>query len=193
MTDPTDMAAIKATLRRRTFDARKTAFAARAGTGAVARATAAILAEIGVADGQVIAGYMSIRTELDPRPAMAALAARAAVCVPVIDRPGAPLRFRAWTPDCAMVDGPFGARVPAAGDWLVPNILIVPLVAFDRTGNRLGYGGGFYDRTLAGLRAAAPARAIGYAFAAQEVAGVPVEPTDQPLDAIVTEAGVIRP
>jgi 5-formyltetrahydrofolate cyclo-ligase len=87
-----------------------------------------------------------------------------------------------------MVAGPFGALIPEAGDDVVPEVLIVPLVAFDRAGNRLGYGGGFYDRTLEGLRAARPTFAIGFAYAAQEAEALPLEPTDQPLDAIVTEA-----
>jgi 5-formyltetrahydrofolate cyclo-ligase len=82
--------------------------------------------------------------------------------------------------------------IPEAGDWLDPDILIVPLVAFDGRLNRLGYGGGFYDRTLARLRAAGPLRAIGFAYAAQELPGIPADATDQPLDAVVTERGVLR-
>jgi 5-formyltetrahydrofolate cyclo-ligase len=110
------------------------------------------------------------------------------VGVPVIGAAGQPLSFRRWRPGAAMVAGPFGALIPEAGDDVVPEVLIVPLVAFDRAGNRLGYGGGFYDRTLEGLRAARPTFAIGFAYAAQEAEALPLEPTDQPLDAIVTEA-----
>ena len=111
--------------------------------------------------------------------------------MPVIVAKDAPLRFRLWTPGCATVRGTFGAPIPEAGDWMTPGILIVPLVAFDRRGGRLGYGGGFYDRTLQALRAAGPVLAIGFAFAAQEVDDLPLEATDQPLDLIVTERGVI--
>jgi len=92
-----------------------------------------------------------------------------------------------------MVMGTFGAMIPATGDWIEPEVLIVPLLAFDRRGFRLGYGGGFYDRTIEALRAKGPVTAIGFAFAAQEVDEVPTEPTDQRLDLIVTEQGVIRP
>ena len=93
----------------------------------------------------------------------------------------------------AGLPGTFGALVPAKGDWIVPEVLIVPLLAFDRRGYRLGYGGGYYDRTLEVLRARGPVTAIGFAFAAQEVDEVPIEATDQPLDLIVTERGIIRP
>jgi 5-formyltetrahydrofolate cyclo-ligase len=92
-----------------------------------------------------------------------------------------------------MKDGPFGACIPEVDDFFEPEIVIVPLVAFDRDGGRLGYGGGFYDRTLEILRAKRATLAIGFAFAEQEAAGLPLEPTDQPLDMIVTEKGVITP
>jgi 5-formyltetrahydrofolate cyclo-ligase len=113
--------------------------------------------------------------------------------MPVVTGPGERLRFRLWTPESPMTDGGFGTRVPAAGDWVEPAVLIVPLLAFDRRGFRLGYGGGFYDRTLAALRAAGPVTAIGFAFAAQEVPQVPTDATDQRLDLIVTEAGPLFP
>jgi 5-formyltetrahydrofolate cyclo-ligase len=181
----------KAALRDRAYAARKTAH--QGATGACAQATAHLLAEIGTPAGRVISGYMPIRTEIDPLPAMAALhAAGARLCVPVISGRGLPLEFREWTPDCALVTGPFGARIPETGAWLVPDTLIVPLVAFDAGLNRLGYGGGFYDRTLARLRAQGPVQAIGLAYAAQALPALPVEATDQPLDAVVTERGVIR-
>jgi 5-formyltetrahydrofolate cyclo-ligase len=115
------------------------------------------------------------------------------VALPVIAAHGAPLRFRRWEPGVAMVDGGFGALIPVEGDWITPRVLIVPLVAFDRYGGRLGYGGGFYDRTLAALRHAGPVLAIGFAWAAQEAADLPLEATDEPLDLIVTEAEVITP
>jgi len=140
-----------------------------------------------------LAGYAQMRTELDPTGAMEEASAHGLVALPVIQAAGQPLKFRTWTPECEMMDGPFGAQVPAAGDWITPEILIVPLVAFSRAGGRLGYGGGFYDRTLEGLRAVKTTLAIGFAYAAQELDDLPLEPTDQPLDLIVTEQGIIEP
>lgn len=177
----------KAAARRAAFARRKAAFeAGDAGAGA-ARLSAVLAGHA----GRVLAGYMPMRTEIDCLPAMAAHAGP--VCVPVIEAAARPLRFRAWRPDSVMVAGTFGALVPESGDWLEPEVLIVPLLAFDRRGYRLGYGGGFYDRTLEGLRARHPVTAIGFAFAAQEVETVPTEPTDQRLDLIVTEREVIAP
>ena len=144
------------------------------------------------AEGRVLSGYWPMRGEADPRPALAAHAGP--VCLPVVEARGRPLRFRRWAPGDPLVSGAYGAMVPAedAGE-LAPDVLIVPLLAFDRAGYRLGYGGGFYDRTLQALRATGPRQAIGLAFAAQEVAAVPRTATDQPLDLIVTEAEIIRP
>ncbi|MDG4647466.1 5-formyltetrahydrofolate cyclo-ligase [Roseibacterium sp. SDUM158017] len=194
----TNLSDLKADLRKAAFAARKEAFAEAA--RAVPAATRALLSEIGAPEGRVVSGYMPIRTELDPVPAMAALHAMGArICVPVIVDRGLPLDFREWRPGVEMAEGPFGAMIPQTGKWLTPDTLIVPLVAFDRRLNRLGYGGGFYDRTLARLRGAAPragaspVRAIGFAFAAQEVHELPADATDQPLDALVTEMGVLHP
>jgi 5-formyltetrahydrofolate cyclo-ligase len=188
------MSDVKAALRQTAYAARKAAFATRAEAGAVAAATAHLLAEIGPAQGRIITGYMPIRTELDPLPAMTALhEGGARIAVPVIAGKGQPLDFREWSPGCALVEGPFGAMIPEAGDWLVPDTLIVPLVGFDAACNRLGYGGGFYDRTLARLQANAPVRKIGFAFAAQQLPPLPLEPTDIALDAVVTETGILRP
>lgn len=179
--------------------ARKAAFAARKAAHMDASlktpvATVHLLGQIGPAKGRVIAGYMPIRTEISPVSAMAALhRAGARLCVPVIEGAGQPLMFREWTPDVPMDTGPFGAQVPTGGDWLIPEILIVPLVAFDAGLHRLGYGGGFYDRTLERLRARAQTIAIGYAYGAQELPDVPQEPTDQPLDAVITENGPVPP
>ena len=177
--------AVKAEARARAFAARKQAFAA--GQGQAAEILADYLAEFG---SRVLAGYMPMRTEIDPLVAMAAHPG--VVGVPVIMGKGQALRFREWSPGAAMLDGPFGALVPQDGAWVVPEVLIVPLVAFDARGYRLGYGGGFYDRTLEGLRAQGSVWAVGFAFSGQELPEVPIEVTDQKLDALVTENGVVR-
>ena len=170
--------------------ARKAAIAVRAAAYAAGQGQAAeILADFLTAQGaRSLAGYMAMRTEIDPLAAMAVH--QGAVGVPVILGPGVPLRFRAWGPGVALVAGEFGARVPAEGPWIEPEVLIVPLLAFDARGYRLGYGGGFYDRTLAGLRARHDVLAVGFAFGAQEVDEVPIDGFDQRLDAVVTEQGV---
>jgi 5-formyltetrahydrofolate cyclo-ligase len=141
--------------------------------------------------GRKLAGYLPIRTEIDPTPVMAAW--EGPVGVPVIVAPGQPLRFRAWRPGCVMVTGPFGVLVPREGEDMVPDVLIVPLAAFDRRGFRLGYGGGFYDRTLARLKSEADVHAVGFAYAAQEETSLPTEATDVQLDAVVTERGLLLP
>ena len=172
--------------------ARVAAFAARKAAFAVGQGRAAdILAEVLAGHSGVLSGYMPMRTEIDPLVAMVGYRGR--VCVPVIMGKGRALAFRAWTVQAEMVGGEFGALIPAAGDWLEPEVLIVPLLAWDRRGYRLGYGGGFYDRTLQGLRAMRPTVAIGFGFAAQEVAEVPTDATDQRLDLVVTETGVVVP
>ena len=174
---------VKAMAREAAFAARKLAFAA--GQGQAAEILVDYLAGQG---GRVLSGYMPMRTEIDPLPAMAAH--RGTVGVPVIIGKGQPLRFREWTPGAKMVEGAFKALIPEEGAWVEPEVLIVPLLAFDSRGFRLGYGGGFYDRTLEGLRAKGPVLAVGFAFAAQEVAEVPIDATDQRLNAVVTETGV---
>ncbi len=172
----------KAAGRLAAFAARKVAFSA--GQGEAAQQLMAALEPHRV---KVLAGYMPMRTEIDPLPAMAAHSG--SVGVPVIIGRGQALQFRQWSPDAAMIEGAFKALIPESGAWVVPQVLIVPLLAFDARGYRLGYGGGFYDRTLEALRNRGPVIAIGFAFAAQEVAAVPIDATDQRLDMIVTEKG----
>ncbi len=179
------MTGAKADARTAAYATRKAAFAA--GQGQAAEILADYLAQF---RGRTLSGYMPMRTEIDPLPAMAAH--QGTVGVPVIMGAGQPLRFREWSPGCAMTEGAFKALIPVDGAWVEPDVLIVPLLAFDARGYRLGYGGGFYDRTLQALRAQRPTIAIGFAFAAQEVAEVPIDATDQRLDAVITEAGLMR-
>ncbi len=182
----TDLKAIKAEARARAFERRQAAW--ERGHPDPSALLRGVLADHA---GRALSGYLPMQSEIDPLPAMAAH--RGPVGVPVTPKRGLPLSFREWSPGCRLIDGGFGTSIPAEGNWVVPEVLIVPLVAFDRRGGRLGYGGGFYDRTLAGLRAAGPTLAVGFAWGAQEDDGLPLEATDQPLDLIVTEAEVIRP
>ncbi len=174
---------LKALARKAAFGVRKAAYAA--GQGQAAELLADLLASH---SGKALAGYMPMRTEMDPLPAMARH--QGAVGVPVILAAATPLRFREWGAGVVMVPGEFGALIPAEGAWVEPQVVIVPLLAFDARGYRLGYGGGFYDRTLQGLRRRGPVLAVGFAFAAQEVDEVPIDGFDQRLDAVVTEREV---
>lgn len=135
--------------------------------------------------------YWPIRSEIDPRPVMEALSKTHDVCLPLTHGHSA-LSFLRWVPGQDMDIDEFGVAVPAESEPLVPQTLVVPMLGFDRRGHRLGYGAGHYDRTLAGLRASGPLFAVGFAYSVQEEDELPIEPTDQPLDAIITEKGSVR-
>lgn len=136
--------------------------------------------------GALIGLYWPIRDEADALGLMDLYAATYAL--PVVTGRSQPLVFRQWARGDALVGGDYNIPRPADSALLVqPDILIVPLAAFDATGRRMGYGGGFYDRTIAGLRNLKSVTTIGFAFAAQEVAQVPIDEFDQRLDAVVTE------
>ena len=166
-----------------------------AGGPAAAALRDRVLAAVDPAPGTVAAAYWPLGDEIDPRPLMTALHERGLrLALPAIRAAGAPLDFRAWQPGDALQAAGFGTREPlAAAPLLRPALLLVPLLAFDAAGYRLGYGGGFYDRSLALLRAAGDTLAVGLAYADQQVAAVPREATDQPLDLVVTERDVIVP
>jgi 5-formyltetrahydrofolate cyclo-ligase len=148
-----------------------------------------MLAQHAPPKGAIIAGYWPMGDEMDPRPLMLAMASRGhALALPITPQRGQPLAFRAWAPGAALRPGPMGTSEPVDGEELRPDVLLVPLLAFDRAGRRLGYGGGYYDRTLATLPGA---KAIGIAYAGQEMPEVPAGPQDFRLPLIATEAGVI--
>jgi 5-formyltetrahydrofolate cyclo-ligase len=153
-----------------------------------------VLAAIDFPEGCVVSAYWPMSSEIDPRPLMNHLHGDGhPIALPVVAATGTPLVFRAWRPDDPLEPAGFGTRVPLGNQpELTPELLIVPLLAFDRAGYRLGYGGGFFDRSLARLREAGTALAVGVAYAAQEVADVPRNGNDQPVDWIVTEAESIR-
>lgn len=141
----------------------------------------------------VVAGYFPLDDELDPRPAMWALAAAGhGLALPRMQGADRPLAFHAYAPDDALVRGVFGVMEPSPERPRVePVVLLVPLLGFDRQGRRLGWGKGYYDRTLRDLRSRNPqVLAIGLAFAAQEVDEIPADDTDEVLDLVVTEQAV---
>jgi 5-formyltetrahydrofolate cyclo-ligase len=141
--------------------------------------------------GAVLAGYWPMRDEADPRTAMAAH--DGPLCLPVVLGRARPLVFRRWQGE-VLQTGAYGTSHPEPeAAELAPRVLIVPLAGFDRSGNRIGYGGGFYDRTLQILRESEPVTAIGLAFACQELPAIPVEKFDQPLDMIVTDREILVP
>jgi 5-formyltetrahydrofolate cyclo-ligase len=183
----------------RKAELRRQALARRDALPAVERAQAAetIAARafpVALAEGAVVSGYMPMKSEINPLPLLRKLAAAGArLALPVVAGSGKPLIMRAWAFGEPLVAGVWGIRQPAPqAPESEPDILLVPLLAFDRTGHRIGYGAGYYDMTLAAARQRRPVVAVGIGFAAQEVAAVPVSPRDEPLDLVLTEREVIE-
>ena len=138
----------------------------------------------------IIAGYAPIGTEINIWPLLTSLqAAGVSTALPVISAPNHPLTFRHWTPTSQMKKDVYGVEYPTAGSELTPDLIFVPLLAFTKKGDRLGYGGGYYDRTLAGLRQRREVFACGVAYAGQEVEKLPTDAHDAKLDGILTEDG----
>ena len=139
-----------------------------------------------------VGGYWPIRSEVDSRPLMEALLDRGQdVALSQIIHPH--LSWRLWRPGDVLIKGGFGVREPGPdAPEVFPSALLVPLVAFDRRGGRVGYGKGHFDRAIAALEAKHPVLTIGLAYAVQEIDRVPVEPHDRMLDVIVTESELIR-
>jgi 5-formyltetrahydrofolate cyclo-ligase len=178
-------------------DLRAVALAARdalssAQRAAAARALAGRKPPIEITPGIVVSGYSPIRSEIDPVPLMRALAARGArLALPAVMARGKSLAFRAWSPNDRLMLGPLGILEPSpAAAEIIPDIMLVPLAAFDRAGHRIGYGAGHYDFTLAHLRKGKAITAIGLAFAAQEIKAVPALAHDVALDYVLTETRV---
>jgi 5-formyltetrahydrofolate cyclo-ligase len=159
---------------------------------AAAQAVAARGLPVEIKPGIVVAGYSPIRSEIDPVPLMHELAARGArLALPVITARGRSLIFRIWFPGDRLLQGPLGILEPSpAAAEVTPDIVLVPLAAFDRSGHRIGYGAGHYDRTLVQLHKSKGFAAIGLAFAAQEVKTVPALAHDVALDYVLTEKRV---
>lgn len=147
-----------------------------------------------VAPGAIVSGFMPMKTEINPLPLLRKLAAAGApLALPAIDKRGRPLIMRAWKLGDPLASGQWGIREPVLeAPQVYPDILIVPLAAFDRRGHRIGYGAGYYDMTIGGLRAKKNVIALGIAFAVQEIPRVPNTERDQQLDFVLTEREVIR-
>jgi len=160
-----------------------------------ARAAQAIAARglpIRIARGTIVSGYSPIKSEIDPVPLLRKLAAEGArLALPAVMARGKSLAFRAWSIDDKLLLGPLGILEPSpAATEIVPDIMLVPLAAFDTRGHRIGYGAGHYDFTLAHLRKAKAVTSIGLAFAAQEIEAVPALAHDERLDYVLTETKV---
>ena len=198
MNQPPSPAEAKKSLRHNALAARAM-MAHAAGPLAARRLSARVMALLAGKAPGIVAGYVPVRHEMDVMPLLERLeGAGWRLCLPVVEGARKPLSFRLWRHGAPLVEGAFSVPVPPPDAAAArPDVLIVPLLAFDRAGMRLGYGGGHYDRTLAALRTSAPegARplAIGAAFSGQEVDALPRLPTDQRLDWIVTDRETIRP
>jgi 5-formyltetrahydrofolate cyclo-ligase len=170
--------------------ARRAEIAVRAGDVAASAVAERVMQDLPMPRGAVISAYWPLDGELDPRPAMERLARRGhELALPRMQGRLQPLRFHRWGLDDRLVEGPFRVMEPSETEPVLrPDVVLVPLLAFDRAGRRLGYGAGFYDRTLAALRAEMPGLlAVGVAFAGQELGEVPNGPNDEALDGVVTE------
>lgn len=179
-------------------DLRAAALARRGALSAEARidaaqSIAAPTLPVELPPGAVVAGYSPINNEIDPFPLMRALAGKgAALALPVIIARDHALIFRAWQVADNLVRGQYGIFEPSSDAAEVePDIVLVPLAAFDRAGHRIGYGRGYYDRTLQNLRASKKITVIGVAFAVQEIENVPRLPHDEQLDCVLTERELI--
>jgi 5-formyltetrahydrofolate cyclo-ligase len=160
---------------------------------AAAEAIATTPIHLEIAPGTIVAGYSPINSEIDPFPLMRSLEKMGAeLALPVIVKRDHPLIFRSWSPDEGLVRGSYGIFQPSSDAPDVdPDIVLVPLAAYDRAGHRIGYGRGYYDRTLHQLRAMKKMTVIGIAFAVQEIEIVPALPHDEQLDCVLTERELV--
>ncbi len=187
-----DIAAQKAALRAQARERR--AMACRSIGARVAAQICVYLPELCLRPHSVVAGYVQRGSELDPLPALKSLYSGGhRLALPVVVAKNAPLVFRAWAPGEPLAPDAIGLPAPLpTSPETTPDVVVVPLVAFDGAGHRLGTGAGYYDRTLPALRMAnAELLAVGFAFVVQQERELPHEPTDVPLDAVITERGVM--
>jgi 5-formyltetrahydrofolate cyclo-ligase len=191
MVTPARPEEVKAILRRQALAGRDAIPAPE--RAAAAETIAARAFPVAIPTGAIVSGFSPLKSEINPVPLMRRLAdAGAKLALPVVAGKGKPLIMRAWSFGEPLDAGVWGIRQPRQeAAEVAPDILIVPLLAFDRSGHRLGYGAGYYDMTINALRARKPITAIGIAFAAQEITSVPTTPRDARLDLVLTENEVI--
>jgi 5-formyltetrahydrofolate cyclo-ligase len=191
MTSSTGVEDSKAALRRDAM-ARRDALPAETRSTA-AEAIASRPFPLSIKPGTIVSGFMPLKSEINPLPLMRKLAEQGArLALPMIAGRGKPLIMRAWEFGAPLDRGQWDIREPKSEAAAVePDILLVPLLAFDRAGHRVGYGAGYYDLTITQLRARKPIMTVGLAFAAQEVPAVPATPRDARLDLVLTECEVI--
>lgn len=160
---------------------------------AAAEAIAARPFPVAIGPGAIVSGFSPMRSEINPLPLMRRLSGEGAkLALPVVAGRGRPLIMRSWEFGDRLVPGVWGIRQPGPeASEVLPDIMLVPLAAFDRSGYRIGYGAGYYDMTIAAVRAAKPTVAIGLAYAAQEIKTVPVQEWDARLDFVLTERDCI--
>jgi 5-formyltetrahydrofolate cyclo-ligase len=191
MTENSAAESLKAALRQQAF-ARRDALPAKA-RAAAAEAIAARPFPVAIRPGSIVSGFFPIRSEINPLPLMRRLAtAGAKLGLPVVAGRGQPLTLRAYAFGDPLKQGQWGIREPMSeAAEVVPDVMLVPLAAFDRRGHRIGYGAGYYDMTITRARGVKPVTAIGIAFAVQEIDAVPDTPRDARLDLVLTEREVI--
>lgn len=185
--EPSLVSQPKAALRRAALSRRREVHRARAESAELALRER-LCTDIDCA-GKTIAGYWPIGDEINCRSALEKLAAEGVqIALPVVAGQGEVLIFRLWTPSESLETGPFGTLHPGRGAAVcTPDVLLIPLVAFDKAGQRLGYGAGYYDRTIAALRATGDILAVGLGYDEQEVEGIPADDHDQLMDVVVTD------
>jgi 5-formyltetrahydrofolate cyclo-ligase len=194
LTSPSNLVRRKASLRAAALE-RRAGIPESYGRQAADAVAARLADDLQIPRGATVAGYWPLAGELDPRPGMDRLRALGhALALPRLDGRDQPLMFLAWDEGDILVEGTFKLLEPhPARPARLPDVVLAPLLAFDRRGGRLGYGMGYYDRTLGHLRSGGRRPlAIGIAFAAQEVDEVPTGPTDIPLDGVITETALHR-